>query len=188
MNKKLSALVVIAVLALSLTMFVGVASAKKGQERSTFVLLFQGYPNIAADDKVAGGNTIRRDTPFMLLGDCYVKIGDEGAVEDLSKEYLEYEGTMNFVVHTVPEQFFTVNVRETISIYSSAKKHDESTLRGTLVISATGDNRGGNGGNFVGFGTGEFEGVKIHGTSSPLLPVDGFLQLTRTGTVMGWPQ
>lgn len=195
MNRKILVMAItLMAVAILATPFVGTVMAGKGQEKQDFKLVFQGLPT-GGEEKIADGNTVWRDRDFTMYEDCvfYVQIGTDGATEDLSKEYLEYEGIMNFVVHTKPEQFFTVQVVETISIYSDVT-HDETTLRGTLVLNAIGDNRGGHGGNFVGFGTGEFEGVKIEGASSPLQlvftnpnPPYYYVELTRTGTVMGWP-
>ena len=192
MNRKLLAIVLALAVVLLATPMLGTVMAGKGQDRLSFKLLFQGLP-VGGDVWESDGNTIHRDTVFVLLGDYYVQIGDGGAVEDITKEYLEYEGLMNYVTHTTPEEFYTVNVKEVISIYSSTM-HNENTLRGTLEITAIGDNRGGHGGNFAGHGTGEFEGVKILGNSNPLEIVGGnpdppfiYVQLTRLGTVMGWP-
>lgn len=190
MNKKIFGL---AILILTLAMFVAPVIAMKGQTKQDFKLFFQGVPS-ADDVKIADGNTIRKDGVVTDLAEFYVQIGTGGATEDIAKEYLEYECDMDWIAHTKPEQFFNVHVVETISIYDSATTHDETTLRGTLVITAIGDNRGGHGGNFVGFGTGEFEGIIIEGVSEPLQlvftnpnPPYYYAQLTRIGTVMGWP-
>lgn len=192
MNKKLLGL------ALAITFLALLAApvmAMKGQTKQDFKLVFQGLPG-PGGLKEAGGNTVHRDQTFVMYenNELYLQIGPSGATEDLTREYLEYEGTMNWVQHTKPESFFTVHVVETVSIFSSAVTHDESTLRGTLEITAIGDNRGGHGGNFAGHGTGEFEGVKISGNSEPLTvvftnpnPPYYYVQLTRVGTVMGWP-
>lgn len=191
MNKKL---IGFALAIVFLTMLIAPVMAMKGQTKQDFKLFFQGLPPSAVDQKEADGNVIHKDGIVIVAGEFYVQIGPGGATEDLAKEYLEYECDMDWVTHTKPEQFFTVHVVETISIYSSDLTHDESTLRGTLVITAIGDNRGGHGGNFAGHGTGEFEGVKIQGTSEPLQvvftnpdPPYYYVQLTRIGTVMGWP-
>jgi hypothetical protein len=162
------------------------AYAGKGQNNYSFKLLFQGFPS-GDPFKVADGNYIYRPQTFTVLGDMYVQIGDGGTVAEFGKDYLEYEAFTNAVIHTKPEIFFTSRVTETISIYSSNTLHDETTLIGTLELKSLGTNRNGNGAAFVGFGTGEFEGVKINGNSGPLEIVGGFMQLTRTGTVMGWP-
>jgi hypothetical protein len=192
MNKKLLGFALAIVF---LAMLVAPVLAMKGQTKQDFKLVFQGLPGTGGL-KEADGNVIHRDDPFMMYENCelYLQIGTDGATEDLAKEYLEYEGTMNWVQHSKPESFFTVNVVETVFIYNSAVTHDENTLRGTLEITAIGDNRGGHGGNFAGHGTGEFEGVKISGNSEPLTvvftnPNDPYyyVQLTRLGTVMGWP-
>ena len=191
MKKKMFGIVVVIVIALMLSAIP--VYAGKGQNKTSFELLIQGLPT-GAPFKEAGGNTHFRDDPFVILAEMYVHIGDSGAVEDLTKDYLEYDGAITFVSHTKPETFYTVLGIETILIYNDDTVHDETTLRGTLELKAIGDNRGGHGANFVGFGTGEFEGVKIQGTSAPLTAVPGnpnepfyYLQLTRTGTVMGWP-
>ena len=189
MNKKLLG-VFVSVLAVA--MLVAPVMAMKGQTKQDFKLVFQGLP-VGGEVWEADGNTVNRDVDFIVFGDIFVQVGAGGATEDLSKDYLEYEGIMNFVTHTKPSEWYSVIVVETIFIYSSTD-HTEENLRGTLMITAIGDNRGGNGGNFVGHGTGDFEGVKIKGTSTPLelvpdaaSPVGFWIQLIRTGTVMGWP-
>ncbi|MBK5134214.1 hypothetical protein JJE00_07310, partial [Candidatus Bathyarchaeota archaeon] len=85
--------------------------------------------------------------------------------------------------------WFTTNVWETITIYDV----DKTTVRGTLELKSL----GGSGpdaaeDSFTGFGTGEFEGVKIKGTTLPSSVVLGnpnppfyYLQLDRVGTIMG---
>ena len=194
LNRKIlgvcSVLILVAMLA---TPLVGEASAEKGQTKQDFKLFFQGLPT-PGEINEADGNTIHKGSSYNVLADFYVQIGADGATEDLAKEYLDYTAVMDWIVHTKPEQFFTVRVVETISIYNDAVTHDETTLRGALEIMAIGTNRVDNGGTFVGFGTGEFEGVKIQGTSAPLQivftnpnPPNYYTQLTRTGTVMGWP-
>jgi hypothetical protein len=170
------------------------ALAMKGQTKQDFKLFFQGLPPSATNMKEANGNVIHKDGVVIVGGEFYVQIGTDGATEDIAKEYMEYECDMDWVTHSKPEQFFTVHVFETISIYDSDMIHDESTLRGTLMLTSIGDNRGGHGGNFAGHGTGEFKGVKIRGASEPLAisptnpdPPYYYVQLTRIGTVMGWP-
>jgi hypothetical protein len=191
LNKKIFGL---AILILTLAILVTPVIAMKGQTKQDFKLFFQGLPPSSPEVKEADGNIIHKDSVVIVAAEFYVQIGPDGATEDITKEYLEYECDMFWVTHAKPEQFFTVNVVEIISIYSSDVTHDETTLRGTLVNTAIGDNRGGYGGNFVGFGTGEFEGVKIQGASEPLQvvftnpnPPYYYVQLTRIGTVMGWP-
>ena len=191
--KKILVAIMLLALAFSLTPMVGIVSAGKGQDKVSFQWVGQGLP---IDDPVkeADGNTIYRDCTFLGLGDLHLQIGDGGAIEDIGKDYLELVANMNWVAHSKPTTYYSVRVTETISIYDSDTVHDETTLIGTLELKALGDNRGGHGANFVGFGTGEFEGIKIQGTSTPLeiipdatSPVGYYIQLTRTGTVMGWP-
>jgi hypothetical protein len=190
-NKKLLGLTLILIF---VAMLVAPVMAKKGQTKQDFKLLFQALPPSSPYEKEAAGNIIHRDANVTIDSDSefYVKIGPDGATEDITKEYLGYECDMDWVTHAngTQEQFFTVHVVETISIYSSDVTHDETTLRGTLVLTSIGDNKGGHGGNFAGHGMGEFEGVKIQGASEPLQLVfvpGPHVQLTRIGTVMGWP-
>jgi hypothetical protein len=185
--KKRILTILMAVLALGvlLSPMIGTVFANRGEERYSFKLLIQGVPS-GDPFKVADGNTIYHDRTFTIAGDMYVEIGDAGSVDKFTKEYIEYEGHLYNIAHTKPEPFYSVLVIEIISIYDDDTIHDETTWVGDLELRAIGDNRGGHDGNFVGFGTGEFEGVKIQGTSPPLevLPP---VQLTRIGTVMGWP-
>ena len=162
--------------------------SKLSNNQLSFKLLFQGFPG--GESRVSGNNEIRRDGSFAVLGDYYIQIGAGGAVEDISSDYLMYEADMDWQLHTKDGRF-NVKVTEILSIYSDIAKQN---LRGTLVIQAIGDNKGGHGANFVGFGTDEFEGVKVQGTSEPLSlvftnpsPPGYYVQLIRTGTVSGWP-
>lgn len=157
--------------------------AGKGQDRLDFKVVFQGLPE-GAEVKTAGGNTIYRNGDFVILGDFFVQIGEDGAVEDITKDCLQYEANMNWQTHTKPDSFFNVIVTETLYIYTDSS---QLTLRGTLEMKAIGTNKAGTGGTFVGFGTGEFEGAKIIGVSTGPTPVTSGLQLIREGTVMGWP-
>jgi hypothetical protein len=187
LNKKILGL---AVTILTLAMLVAPAMAGKGQEKQDFELLFQGLP--AGGYREAGNNRIYIDRTFWVGGDMHVKIGSD----TIDGEYLEYAATMATVAHLDEfdeTRFAHVQVRETISIYNS-ETHIPANLLGTLEILALGDNKAGNGASFIGYGTGDFEGVKIEGTSLPYSiipdvtsPAGFWVQLIRQGTVMGWP-
>ena len=190
MNRK----ILLTVLALSAIMLAtplaGTVAAGMGQSKLSFQFFLQGLP-IPGETKEADGNLIQRGWGFESLGDTFVLVDEGGADEELIEaDYLDYEAIMDFQNH-VEKGFLNVQVRETIYIYSDTEKQN---LRGTLEIMALGTNKPENGGTFVGFSTGEFEGAKMLGTSAPLVAVGGnpnppyyYLQLDRTGTVMGWP-
>lgn len=186
--------ILLTVLALSAIMLAtplaGTVAAGMGQSKLSFQFFLQGLP-IPGETKEADGNLIQRGWGFESLGDTFVLVDEGGADEELIEaDYLDYEAIMDFQNH-VEKGFLNVQVRETIYIYSDTEKQN---LRGTLEIMALGTNKPENGGTFVGFSTGEFEGAKMLGTSAPLVAVGGnpnppyyYLQLDRTGTVMGWP-
>jgi len=186
--------ILLTVLALSAIMLAtplaGTVAAGMGQSKLSFQFFLQGLP-IPGETKEADGNLIQRGWGFESLGGTFVLVDEGGADEELIEaDYLDYEAIMDFQNH-VEKGFLNVQVRETIYIYSDTEKQN---LRGTLEIMALGTNKPENGGTFMGFSTGEFEGAKMLGTSAPLVAVGGnpnppyyYLQLDRTGTVMGWP-
>ena len=171
---------------------VGTVIAGKGQEKLDFLLHMEGS-NAPPPDKmwvtpnevtmhVRGGNWVVRE-------DFYIQIGPGGAVETITKECLSYEASLHNNIN-IKEEFFCISVRETITIYTD---ETQMTERGTIEILTNGVNRGENGAVVVGFGTGEFEGIKISGKTitstmvNPSPPPDNLLVLDRVGTVMGWP-
>jgi hypothetical protein len=79
----------------------------------------------------------------------------------------------------------TVYVDEVITIAAGSGYE-----AGTIVLRVQGNQKSngeGAGVTFNGYGTGAYEGIKILGTSEGPVDVGGDYQLTRTGTVMGWP-
>lgn len=174
------------------TSYVGTVMAGKGQEKLDFLLHLEGLPTGVFDRQwEAGKTTHSRGMGFAILGDFYVQIGTGGTVESITKDYLEYEASLE--VNNFPEKgWFKINVWETISVYSSDTTHDENTLRGTIELLSLGGNSAGNGARATGFGTGEFEGAKFEARTVGFLignpdPPYYMLALDRTGTVMGWP-
>jgi len=173
------------------TPLVGLAQAE--QTKLGFHLRLTGFLDGTWDKSWESGiNIHRRDAGFVMLGEFFIIINEGEADEQtIEAQFMEYEASMDVQQH--PEKgFYCINVREVIYIYSSDTTHDETTLMGTLEIMALGSNKAGNGGTFVGFGTGEFEGVKVQGTSVTTVvapaptPVGYMLQLDRTGIVTGW--
>ena len=189
MNKKILAVTVTLLVAgMVLAPMVGIVSAGKGQTKMDFQLHLEGFPDSNTGEmRITGNNFHVKGQSWNVYGDFFVQVGTE---DPITKEYLEYFcDSLHQNGHdddSLPLGYwFTVKLRETISIYSSTTVHDETTLRGTLEILALGNNPAGTGATFTGYGTGEFEGVKIHGTTEMTLPPP-FLTLDRKGTVMGW--
>jgi hypothetical protein len=149
--------------------------------------------------KAAGNNVIIKNLAFVMEGDMStVQIG----TETISADYLGYEGAMYIQQHLDEEgatKFAQVLVNEIIYIYDDPAQEEED-LRGTIVLKALGKNKEGNGGTFVGKGTGEFEGLVIKGVQDPVYPIPNpayvdedttpgvpptFSVIDRIGTVMG---
>lgn len=186
MNKKIAGIAVVLLAAVMLaTPMVGMVAAAPKTELS-FQLYLTGFPIPTPDGpKEADGNSIVRDNGFAITPETFVLI-DAGPNEELITAVdLEYSAILEYQSHK--NGHLNVIVRETIFIYESNEEHIEENLRGTLEIKALGTNKAGNGGTFVGFGTDDFEGVKVMGISAPLVPPPPYIILDRTGTVTGWP-
>jgi hypothetical protein len=189
LNRK--ALVLAFMLLAILALTVVPAYAGKGQTKMDFNLRLEGLPDSTTGEmRVTKNNFHVRGRSWNILKDFFVQVGTE---DPITKPYLEYSASMYQIGHYDDSPlgyWFTVKVQETISIYNDPVTHDKTTLRGTLEILALGDNPAGNGATFTGHGTGEFECVKVKGTtamSTVYPPPFLYLQLDRTGTVMGWP-
>ncbi len=174
------ALMAVAMLA---TPLVGMVQAGKGQEKLDFLLHMVGE-TAPPPEKVwlADSTQHVHDLPWVVTGDFYIEIGEAGAVETIPKECLSYSGSLVVLMVNQKQGFYLTQVRETITIYTDDTQTAE---RGTIEILTLGTNPAGNGAMVNGFGTGEFEDVKITGTTTgtPGPP----LTLDRAGTVMGWP-
>jgi hypothetical protein len=186
-NKKVVMLVLGLVTVLLATPLIGLAQAGIGQDKLDFLLHMVGHTQSPPENVwlTEGGTRHVQGLPWVISGDFYIEIGTGGAVETITKDYLSYEGAMDLMVNT-KEGFYVGTVRETISIYNSASVHDAAHLRGTLEILNMAQTNTGVNSMFNGFGTGEFESVKLHGTSVGS-SVSSILTLDRAGIVMGWP-
>ena len=193
-RKALVIAVVLIAVAMLATPLVGLAKAGQGQEKLDFVLHLEGLPDTAVSDRswVAGSTSHNRGAAWNVWKDAYVYIGEDGAVEMITKAYLSYDCELDSN-RNVKAGFFILGARETITIWEDTA---QTVRRGTLELLSLSNNPAGSGANFVGFGTGEFEGVKVQGISAPLAiipdpnpipPSPYLLSLYREGTVMGWP-
>ena len=187
MNKKrLGFALAFTFIAMLATPIVGTVMAGKGQEKLDFLLHVVGTPIPPVDKAWEAGVTVHvRGYNFMVLGDFYVQVG----AETIPKECLSYAAKLDLNSNSKHEQY-VLTANEVITIYTDDTKTVE---RGTLELKSLSYNPAGNGANFVGFGTGEFEGVKVSGKSTgvtipnPFPPPDNLLVLDRIGTAMGWP-
>jgi hypothetical protein len=188
--------VLVTVLALALvllaTPFVGIVMAGKGQEKLDFLLHMEGT-TVPPPEKgwvTNGGIQHAHNLEWEIREAFYIEIGEAGAVETIPKEELSYSGILVVTMVNSKQGWFVTQVRETITIYTDDTKTVE---RGTIEILTLGTNPAGNGAVVNGFGTGEFESVKIIGRTSASMmpnsspPPDALLVLDRMGTVMGWP-
>jgi hypothetical protein len=165
--------------------------AGKGQEKLDFLLHMEGA-TVPPPEKVWLADSIQHvhNLAWEVREDFYIEIGEAGAIETIPKEELSYSGLLVITMVNTKQGWFLTQVKETITIYTDASQTVE---RGTLEILTLGTNPAGNGAMVNGFGTGEFEGVKIKGTTTasmmtnPNPPPDELLVLDRVGTVMGWP-
>ena len=201
MNRKVSVMFVVLMAAAMLpTPLVATASAGKGEDKLDFNLVFIGS-YMQPTWELITTNTAHYDLPFITLGPPIQTVGPPITLTVGSNTYpsnrLGYSGVLN-LNENLKNGAETIRVEETITIFTDASK---SVVMGTLVIQAIGNVEQGNGvgagNNFIGFGTGAFAGVKVSGdTVGPVnvgtwhpiptvtLPV---LEVTRTGTAMGWP-
>jgi len=200
-NRKVLVTVLALVVVLLAAPFIGLAQAGKGQNKLEFLFILVGtYPAGPERTLTAGNSTHYWGLPFVATGwpgpdpaprpPLVLVIGGETIPGNL----LSYEGSMR--INSNENGAETIKVTETITIEG----------RGTLELQVMGNIEQGQGrgagDNFIGFGTGDFAGVKISGdtpggavllglipTGQPppapaMIPI---LQLTRIGTVMGWP-
>jgi hypothetical protein len=191
-NKKmLGVFVSLLAVAMLTTPLVGTVMAGKGQNKLDFLLHMEGT-TVPPPEKgwLADGIQHVHNLAWEIREDFYIEIGEAGAVETIPKEELSYSGLLVVTMVNTKQGWFLTQVRETITIYTD----DTQTVeRGTIEILTLGTNPAGNGAMVNGFGTGEFEGVKITGTTTahmmtnPSPPPDELLVLDRAGTVMGWP-
>jgi hypothetical protein len=192
-NKKVLGLaLVLLFVAMLSTPIIGTVMAGKGQEKLDFLLHMEGT-TVPPPEKgwvTKGGIQHAHNLAWEVREDFYIEIGEAGAVETIPKEELSYSGILIVTMVNTKQGWFLTQVRETITIYTDDTKTVE---RGTIEILTLGTNPAGNGAVVNGFGTGEFEGVKIKGTTTasmmtnPSPPPDQLLVLDRVGTVMGWP-
>ena len=157
--------------------------AGKGQIKQEFVFHINGASIPGDYDKgVVSGPT---DAPISVhihgqeyAGEFSIEIGPSGTVETIPNECISYDCEVHYNFWYATYKVSGVVVRETISIYESGSK---TTLRGTLVLLATGQGQE----SFTGYGTDEFEGLKIKGNTVQTIPNT---LMDRIGTVMGgWP-
>jgi len=187
MNRKLLPIALAFSLALLATPIVGIVSAGLGEEKQDFLFHLDGATIPRSADRVIytpGDATSTSEAKTVHIkgmefaGTFYVEIGPSGAIETITNDYIDYDAELNFNLNRNAD-VMTVVVREVISIYSSATVHDASTLRGTLELKAIGHGNS----NFIGSGTGEFDGVKISGSTDYKVPN---MVMDRAGIVMGW--
>jgi len=178
-------------LAMLATPLVATVMAGKGQEKLDFLLHMEGT-TVPPPEKgwvTNGGIQHAHNLGWEVREAFYIEIGEAGAVETIPKEELSYSGLLVVTMVNSKQGWFVTQVRETITVYTD----DTQTVeRGTIEIMTLGTNPAGNGAVVNGFGTGEFEGVKIMGRTTasmmpnPSPPPDALLVLDRVGTVMGW--
>jgi hypothetical protein len=204
MNKKVLG---IALASIFLAMLVAPAIAGKGQTKLSFELVLVGTMGMPGEIIATGQAMHLNDVPFLATGwtgipdtewdESYAPIALTIDGVPVDPATLSYEGMMKVQYSAAPDgesgqPNMAIMVDETITITGDNA--------GTLVLQVKGNNentgngeKAGAGDNFIGFGTGDYAGVKIQG-SSPGGPVtvgeDGgatFSKLVRVGTVMGWP-
>lgn len=198
------------ILAILTTPLVGSVMAGKGQTRVSFKLVLVGTYGGPGEQKVAGKSTHITDMPFMATGwmageppydisYAPLLLEIDGIAVDPAR--LGYEGMMKVIWSEHPDgesgqPNIVIQVDENITISGDNE--------GKLVLQVKGNNYAtgngmGAGDSFIGFGTDDFEGVKIKGTTpdgavtvgeidlggGDTLPIS---KLERIGTIMGWPE
>jgi hypothetical protein len=177
------ALMAVAMLA---TPMIGMVQAGKGQEKQYFKIYLVGLPNESTGeirwtpDPDTGPMKHGREVEWGLVDVLEVTIGDNTITEGISyscKICADYNSVTFKGVQ---------RIRETITF------SDIDGEEGALEILAIGK-LGAEGATFTGHGTGALEGVKVGGTTwGGIIPWSGGgppvrLEVTREGTVMGWP-
>ena len=155
--------------------------AGKGQDKMDFRFVLIGTYGGAPAKVIDTGKTMHYfDLPFSNWG---VPLVVEIDGVPIPSDQLSYSGLMH--VNVDAQGRGTVYVDEIITIAEG-----NGYEAGTLVLRVHGNQKGegeGAGVNFNGYGTGAYEGVQISGTSEGPEAVGDLYQLTRTGTIMGWP-
>jgi len=167
MKKRIIVAFMILALIFTIIPMVGTVTAGKGTNKMDFQIHLVGIAAPPPESSIeAGRNLIMKDLPFVMMGDMsWVKIDGE----TITAEFLDYEGTMDVQQHLDEfgeVKFAQVFVNEIYYIYD-----EEEDLRGTIVVKALGNNKAGNGGTFVGKGTGEFEGLIAKGAQDLMYPL-----------------
>ena len=199
------------VLGIALTVFflallVAPAIAGKGQTKLSFRLVLVGTYGGTGEVKYVGQSFHHTDMPFVTTGwwgseaypDTYDPIVLEIDGVAVDPALLSYEGMMKVIWSEHPDgesgqPNIALMVDENITIGEAGK----------LVLQVKGNNYNtgngvGQGDSFIGFGTGDYKGVKIQGRTPEgavqvgemeVAPgvVLGISKLERVGTVMGWP-
>jgi hypothetical protein len=206
MNKKVLG---IALASIFLAMLVAPVMAGKGQTKVSFRFVVVGTYTAPAVVKLVGQSAHYIDMPFVALGwlggdepytTPYAPLVLEIDGVPIDPELLSYEGMMQAGGSAKSDNGY-VRVDEVITIGDG-----EGGEAGTIVLQVKGNNYAngngvGQGDSFIGFGTGDFEGVKIQGRTpeGPVqvgdFPIPGsdpveyvpISMLERVGTVMGWP-
>jgi len=162
-----------------LAILVAPVMAGKGQTKMDFRFVLTGsYGGAPAKVIETEKTTHYFDLPFANFIPIVVEI--DGV--PIPSGQLSYTGLMH--VNSGP-QGSTVYVEEIITIVAGS-----GYGAGTLVLRVQGNQKSngeGAGVNFNGYGTGAYEGVKISGISEGPVPVGDDYELTRSGTIMGWP-
>jgi hypothetical protein len=206
MNKKVLG---IALASIFLAMLVAPVMAGKGQTKVSFKFVLVGTYQAPAVIKLVGQSAHYIDMPFVATGwpggdepytTPYAPLALEIDGVPIDPLLLSYEGMMKAGGSSKSDNGL-VTVDEIITIGDG-----EGGVAGTIVLQVKGNNYAngngvGAGDSFIGFGTGDFESVKIQGRTPngpaqvgefPIPDTDPqeyipISKLERVGIVMGWP-
>ena len=177
MNRKILFTVLVLAAVLVATPYIGIAHAGKGQTKQYYEFFLQGTSGAGPDTTIK----LTKDNILQIRNYVYTASFIEVTVGETiyHPDPASYTCTMDF---TLDENTATLYARihETFTVAGgtiSQQTAEVVTDYGTLFNG---------GGNFVGFGSGTLEGVKIQGTTSFAMTTLG-PGLDRVGTVMGWP-
>jgi len=158
----------------------------QAKPKQTFILYVEGETILGDPDTrtwLSGPHPIMhmKEGNWGVTGEFWIQIGDDPTnkihlnPDDYSVEIASNLNLKNFG--------WTSLVRETIDL--SDEFGEEATLEIQVVYGRMMVRHG----SFVGHGTGALEGVKVAGESTVINDPPGSLrgELTRAGTVMGWP-
>lgn len=169
--------------------------------RKSFVLSLTGYSQKESEIVKRDRHFIhRRNKKGLFALDIRIEIGKGRSKILIPKEYLEYSSS-SYSIIDVKTGDIKIRIEETVKIFTSSAKHDQTSLWGALALSLdVNENLEKDPGFFTkigtvkGYGTGALEGAQIDGRDELWKKFDfqeaprGYaVNYARVGSITGWP-